>query len=597
MIKALPKRSEANPAFTWRLQDIFATDDDWQRTYDELLTGIKDFAVFEKIAVKSAENLHKCLSVQETLSQKAGCVYVYAHMHMHEDNANTFYQGLADKADALITKLGSAFSFLEPAILTLSAETLEHFMSAVPELKLYAHFFDNILRRREHVLSPEIEAVLAASNDISQAAHNIFSMLNNADMKFGSVTDPSGNEVELSHGRFITFMEHPDREFRKKVFEQYYQTFISHKNTLAAAYNASVKKDCFYSEVRKYPSAMGESLFANAIPEEVYTNLIETIHEYLPVMHEYVRLRKQMLGLDELHMYDIYVPIVSSVDTDIPYSEAKQQVTDALAALGQDYLTHLEEGFNGHWIDVYENQGKESGAYAWGSYGTHPYVLLNYDNKINDMFTLAHEMGHALHTFYTYANQPFIYGDYSTFLAEVASTVNEALLMEHMRKTCTDKHMQAYLINYFLDQFRTTVFRQTMFAEFEMITHRMVENGEPLTSESLCKVYRDLNELYYGPDMVVDSQIDMEWSRIPHFYSAYYVFQYATGFSAAMSFAELIRTQGTPAVEKYIGFLKSGSSDYPINVLKNAGLDMSSPQPVRTALDLFKELVERMKSL
>ncbi|MDR3239485.1 MAG: oligoendopeptidase F [Clostridiales bacterium] len=600
MPNRIQKRSESDPQFQWNPRDLAESDGAWQKDFEAILDQISSFGKHRESLTQSAAALLACLSDRNQLNRVAVRLYVYANMKLHEDSAEAAYQAMADKAENMVTRLSSALSFIEPSLLTLNGETLTRFQEEEPGLRLYAHYFEDLLRQKDHVLSPEMEKLLADAGEISSAADNIFSMLNNADMKFGAVQNERGEEMEVTHGRYTALMESYDRSVRQKTFETYYAAYEKLKNTLAATYSASVKKDAFFSRARKYGSSLEAALSGGHIPSEVYTNLIEAVHEALPSFHRYVHLRKKALDLPELHMYDIYTPIVPHVNTECPYEKAQETVLAALAPMGREYVDTVKSAFQNGWIDVYENEGKRSGAYSWGAYGCHPFVLLNYDNKIDDMFTLAHEMGHSMHSHYTWASQPYIYGDYTIFLAEVASTVNEALLMDHMRKTVTDKAMRAYLVNYFLEQFRGTVFRQTMFAEFEMITHQMAESGQPLTVESLSRLYRELNDKYYGPDMTADSQIDLEWSRIPHFYNAFYVFQYATGFSAAIAFSRRILAggaEGEKAVEAYINFLKSGSSDYSIAILRKAGVDMSNPAPVREALRLFSELLGEMETL
>ncbi|MCL2708348.1 MAG: oligoendopeptidase F, partial [Defluviitaleaceae bacterium] len=430
------------------------------------------------------------------------------------------------------------------------------------------------------------------------AFENIYSMIHDADMKFGSVINESGDSVELTHGRFIRLLESDDPRVRRETFEAYYDSYWKQKNTIAAAFGASVKKDVFFASTRGYESALDMALFEHNIPKDVYLNLIGTVRRFLPELHRYTRLRKRALGLSELHMYDLYVPIVASVDEKVPYAEGKRTMLEGLAPLGSEYTNTARKGLEDGWVDVYENEGKRSGAYSWGSYGCHPYILMNYEDKLDDMFTLAHEVGHAMHSHYSWESQPGVYGDYTIFLAEVASTVNEILLMERLLSQTEDKKKRAYLINQTLEQFRTTVFRQTMFAEFEMAAHDLAEKGEPLTADSLNGIYRKLNEDYYGPDIMLDEKIDLEWGRIPHFYNAFYVYQYATGYSAAVAFANRIKNDsGGEAVKGYIEFLKSGGSAYSIEILKKAGVDMSEPAPVEEALDVFKGLLDQMEGL
>ncbi|MDR2649260.1 MAG: oligoendopeptidase F [Clostridiales bacterium] len=597
IVKTLKKRLETDPAFKWNVNDLVSGDDEWQSRLAAVTRDIGGIAGHKAVFTQSAGQMLACLRQREEISRKADTLYVYAVMRMHEDNADTKYQGMADQAENMVVKLMSAISFIEPSILSLDEDVLYGYLREEPDLAVYTHYIEDLLRQKDHVLSPEMEELLANAREIGAAPDNIFTMLTDADMKYGMVHDENGEEIELTHGRYVGLLESHSREVRREAFETLYAAYAAHKNTLAASYSASVKKDVFFGKARKYAGAMEASLSRDNIPRNVYTHLIQAVNENLPSMHRYIRLRKKALNLPELHMYDIYTPIVPDVDTACPYDEAKDTVLKALSVMGADYTEVIKRAYTDGWIDVYENGGKHSGAYSWGAYGCHPYILLNYNNKLDDMFTVAHEIGHAMHSYYTWNAQPYLYSDYSIFLAEVASTVNEALLTSYLRETVTDKTMLKYLLNHFLEQFRTTVFRQTMFAEFEMATHQMAEEGKPLTVDSLSGLYRGLNMKYYGEDMVSDPQIDLEWSRIPHFYNAFYVFQYATGFSAAAAFSKRILERGEPAVKAYKEFLKSGSSDYPINVLRKAGVDMEKPAPVREAMRMFSELVSEMETL
>ena len=593
---ALKKRSEIDNAFKWKIEDLFPTDAAWERTFEDVKNNL---AVLEQYRGKLSDMalLLACLRDKDAIAEKAEKVYVYATMKMHEDSGNSKYQGMADQAESLLIKLMSAVSFVDPEILSIDPALITQAITDENGLVHYKHMLDDLTRVRAHVLTPELEEMLANAGEIGQAADNIYAMLVDADMKFGTVTDDDGNDVTLTQGKYISLMESVKRDVRKNTFKTYYDAFIKQKNTLAATYSASVKKDVFFSNARKYGSALEGALSNYNIPKAVYTNLIAATHESLPLLHQYIRLRQKLLGLSDLHMYDLYTPMIKEANTTVTYDEAKATVLRALAPLGEDYVAKVREALQNGWVDVYENEGKRGGAYAWGAYGTHPYMLLNYDNKVGDMFTLAHEIGHAMHSHYSWTTQPYTYGDYTIFVAEVASTVNECLLMDYLLKTTTDKAQKQYLLNYYLEQFRGTMFRQTMFAEFEMKTHDMVENGEPLTVDSLCALYRALNIQYYGPDIVMDTQVDMEWSRIPHFYSAFYVYQYATGFSAAVALSRGILENGQAAVDKYRTFLCGGSSDYSINLLKAAGVDMSRPEPVRDAMRVFGELLNEMEKV
>ncbi|MGG4033370.1 oligoendopeptidase F [Paenibacillus cisolokensis] len=594
-MKHVPKRSEIAPEHRWRLEDLFPDQAAWDKEYEVAKELIKQIADYQgKLA--DPQQLKACFELEDDLSLHTERLYVYANMKHHEDTAEPVYQALADKAKRLSVETNEALSFITPEVLELPDETLDA-MIADPSLAKYHHTLKEMRRQKAHILSRSEEALLAQVGNVSQAPGTIFNMLNNADLKFPKVKNEQGEEVELTHGRYIQFLESKNRDVRAGAFKAMYETYGKLKNTIAATLNANVTKNIFYAKARKYPSVLEMSLYGDNIPKDVYTNLIGTVHEHLPLMYRYMKLRKKLLGVDELHMYDLFAPLVEEFKMEIPFEEAKKIVKESLQPLGTNYLNALQEGFDNGWIDVYENEGKRSGAYSWGAYGTHPYVLLNHSDNLNSMFTLTHEMGHALHSYFSDANQDYRNAQYTIFLAEVASTLNEALLMDYMLNKTTDPKEKMYLLTYYADQFRTTVFRQTMFAEFEMIIHEKAEKGESLTPQELCKIYYDLNVLYYGKDMTVDKEIEMEWARIPHFYTSFYVYKYATGFSAATSFAKQILDEGKPAVDRYLGFLKSGGSDFSINILKKAGVDMSTPEPVEQAMSVFENLIEQMEQL
>ena len=596
-IEKLPARSEIAEADKWALEDLFLTDADWEaavKQLEEQLAQLKGYA--GKVSA-SADALYAYLTLADETENLFEKVLVYSNEKMHEDMGNSTYQGYAAQAQAAATHLSAAEAFFEPELLAIEESRLQGFFKEDPKLEKYRLLIDRIWRRKEHTLSAAEEEILAKTYEMATAPDDIFSMFNDADAKFGTIRDENGKEVELTHGRFGGFMESSDRRVRKEAFEALYQTYDQFRNTLAATYSANVKKAKFYADVRKYPSALAAALAPGNIPTEVYDNLIETVHRFLPAMYRYVALRKRALGVEELHMYDVYVPLVADQTKKIPFAEAKEIVKRGLAPMGEEYVSHLEDGFDHRWIDVYENRGKRSGAYSWGAYGTHPYVLLNYQGKLDDVFTLAHEMGHALHSWYSNANQPYVYSGYLIFVAEVASTCNESLLMQYLLKESKDKKEKAYLLNHFIDQFKGTLFRQTMFAEFEKITHEMYAKGESLTAERLCAVYMDLNRKYFGEEMVSDPQIALEWARIPHFYTEFYVYQYATGFSCAIALSKRILEMGEAGVADYMKFLKGGCSKDPIELLKMAGVDISTPKPVEDALQLFEELVSELEEL
>ncbi len=594
---ALRKREEIESEYKWKLEDIYADEHLWEQDFQ----AVKDLADavdgLKGTLAGSAGALLKVLQLSDELGRKSEKLYVYARMRRDENNANHHYQALFDRAEGLSIQVSSITSFIVPEILTIPAADIDAFMQSSQDLTVYRHYIDEIMRQKEHILSPAEERLMAMSADLSMASGNIFTMLNNADIKFPVIKDEAGQEVELTKGRFGSFMESPDRRVRQDAFTGLYSSYQNLINTLGASLSSSIKKDIFYARARKYHSALESSLDQDNVPVEVYDRLIESVHKHLDLMYRYMAIRKKLLGLEEMHFYDLYTPLVPEYKMEVPYTQARATVAQALQPLGPEYIARLQEGFNGGWIDVYENEGKTSGAYSWGTYDTNPYVLMNYDNKLDDMFTLAHEMGHSLHSWYSSHNQPYVYHQYSIFVAEVASTVNESLLIDYLLQNTQDKQEKIYLLNHYLEQFRGTVYRQTMFAEFEKMIHERAEKGEALTPELLKQIYRDLNRLYYGPDIVMDAEIELEWARIPHFYSAFYVYKYATGFSSATALKGQILQEGKPAVARYLEFLKSGSIDYPINLLKQAGVDLMTPRPVDDALEYFGKLLDQLEEL
>jgi oligoendopeptidase F len=519
-------------------------------------------------------------------------------MHLDEDTANSTYQALNDRITTLYNELSTTTAYLTPEVLAIAPEKLEEFLGEVPGLDLYRHALDDINRQRAHVLPAEMEELLAMSADATDAASRAYEMLNYADMKLPLVHDESGIEVALTQGNYVAkFLENRNQSVRREAFQAMLGTYQSYSNTLAATLSGQVKRDIFYARARHYPSAVTAALDPNNIPLSVYDSLVTTVAHNLPKLHHYLALRKRLLGLDQLHMYDLYVPMVPEIDYHVSFAEAKRQVAEAMRPLGQDYVDGLEQGFLSRWIDVYENEGKRSGAYSSGSYGTAPFVLLNYQDSMDSMFTLAHEMGHSMHSYLTWHNQPFIYGNYTLFVAEVASTLNEALLTHYLLQNTEDRGLRMYIINHALETFRTTLYRQTLFAEFEREIHQQVEAGAALTPESLSSAYKALNDKYYGAEVAVDDLIRIEWARIPHFYYNFYVYQYATGISASAALASQIVSEGSPAVERYRRFLASGSADYSIALLRDAGVDLSTPEPIQQALDTFAGYLNQLESL
>ncbi|WP_017754645.1 oligoendopeptidase F [Calidifontibacillus oryziterrae] len=596
--KSLPKRSEIDSEYTWRLEDVFSSDEEWEKEFNEVKAVLPTIDQYRGKLTESADSLYKALESQYDISRRLGILYTYAHMRYDQDTTNNFYQGLNDRATNLLTEAGSAFSYIDPEILSAEEEKIKSFIEQHEGLKLYEHILDELNRGRPHILSANEEALLAQVSEVTGNSSNTFGMLNNADLKFPTIKDENGEEVEITHGRYIRFLESDDRRVRQDAFKAVYETYGKFKNTFSSTLSGTVKKDNFYAKVRKYKSAREAALDSNNIPESVYDTLVDTINDHLHLLQRYVALRKKVLGVEELHMYDLYTPLVKDVKMEIPYEQATHIVKKGLAPLGEEYQNILQEAYDNRWIDVYENQGKRSGAYSSGTYGTNPYVLMNWQDNVNNLFTLAHELGHSVHSYYTRKTQPYPYANYSIFVAEVASTCNEALLNDYLLKTEDDKQKKLYILNHYLEGFRGTVFRQTMFAEFEHMIHEKAREGEPLTAELLTKLYYDLNKKYFGSkDIIIDEEIGLEWSRIPHFYYNYYVYQYATGFSAAAALAKQILEEGKPAVDRYIDFLKAGSSDYPIEVLKRAGVDMTSSEPIKQALMVFEEKLTEMEQL
>ncbi len=594
---ALPKRQDIDSKFKWKLEDIYSDISLWEKDFKQVKELAEQIKGFQGKLAESAQKLLECFKKSDELLSLNDKVFVYARMKRDENNGDATYQALTERASSLATEVYSAISFIVPEMLSIPEETLLSYANSDKELSVYLFMIKENLRQKEHILSEKEEQILAMSSEFSDTAGDVFTMFNNADIKFPYIKNEEGEEVEVTKGRYVAFLESKDRRVRKDAFEAVYSSYKKMKNTLASTLTGNVKKNRFYSLVRKYPSALVASLDNDNITVDVYTNLIDTVNKNLPLLDRYLKLRKKVLKLDELHMYDLYVPMVEEFDKKIPYEEAKTLVADALKPLGEEYVGFLQKGMNSSWIDVYENEGKTSGAYAWGSFKTHPYVLLNYQDKINDVFTLAHEMGHALHSYYTNMTQPYVYSEYKIFVAEVASTVNESLLMRYLLPRATSKQEKAYLLNHYLEEFRGTVFRQVMFAEFEKMIHEKVEQGEALNAQELSDIYYGLNKKYFGETVTVDEDIAMEWSRIPHFYSSFYVYKYATGFSAATAIAEKILSEGKLAVDKYLQFLKSGGSNYPLELLKIAGVDLSTPQPVQDALNVFEKTLDELEEL
>ena len=595
-IKKIPSRDQIPAEDKWAIEDLYPTDEAWEAELAALAESQKTLASFAGRLGESGETLYAYMEVFEQVNAKGDLLGSYCMRRADEDTRNATYQAMAGKFMGVAVALNAACSFDTPEIMAISDEKLAQFYAECPKLERYRRYLTNLRRRKAHTLSAAEEKLLASAGEMSQAPDTIYGSLADADMKFPDAVDAKGNKHPLTQGTFVSLEESSDRVLRQSAYENLYGTLAAFKTTTAALLNAQNKQLKFFAEARKYDTAFEASLDATNVPTSVYKNLIETVHQNMDKMHRYMRLRKKLLGVSELHMYDLYTPLVAASEERIPFAEAKKTVAQALGVMGERYGKILQEGFNNRWIDVYENTGKRSGAYSAGA-RVHPYVLLNYTGTLDSEFTLAHEMGHAIHSYLSNKTQPIVYSDYVIFVAEVASTCNEALLMQHLLKTTTDKKQRAYLINHFLEQFRTTLYRQTMFAEFELKMAGLSAQGATLTADVLCEEYRKLNALYYGEDVVLDEQIALEWARIPHFYYNYYVFQYATGYSAAIALSRRILREGEPAVKDYLGFLSGGCSKSPIDLLKGAGVDMTSPEPVNQALALFGELLDEMEAL
>ena len=593
----IPARSELDPQFTWATTDLFPSDGAWEAEIPEIQKLIEQLKACQGTLGRSAQDLLAFFKLEDQFTLKAEPFACYAMYQRDQDTRDPRAQKMNGQMMNLLIQAEEATAFATPEILEIPQEVMDRFYQEEPGLEHYRLALTRIRRQKDHTLSPREEALLASAGKIGQSPSTIYNLLNDADLSFPDAVDQEGNKHPVTQGTYIPLVQSADRTLRESAFRNFYRSFGQFRNTFAAALEGQMKQLQFFADARNYPSALHAALDKTEVPVEIYHNLIAAVRESFPTMHRYIRLRKKMLGVEKLHYYDIYTPIVADQDETIPFEEAKKMALESLAPLGEDYLSMLKEGFANRWIDVYENQGKRSGAYSSGVYSCHPFVLLNYTDTLNDVFTLVHEMGHALHSYLSAKNQSVTYADYVIFVAEVASTCNESLLMQHLLGKTTGKKERAYLINYFLEQFRTTLYRQTMFAEFELWCSQQVQQGMPLTAESLCQKYGDLNREYYGEDVVLDPEIALEWARIPHFYMNFYVYQYATGFSAAIALSQRILKEGAPAVQDYLGFLSGGCSTDPVSLLKGAGVDMSTPAPVRDALQLFESLIGEMETL
>lgn len=587
-------RTSIEDKFKWNIDTMYQSNESIKDDIDKVNSIIEELKSYKGKISSSKENLYKVLSNSEKASRILQNLYVYTHMKQHEDTRNNENQARATKAEMLSTELSMATSYIVPEIITMDENKLKEYLED-EKLSFYKKYVDEILRDKPHTLTEKEEEILAGVSDLSTVPENVYEMFSFADLKFPEIKGEDGKDIRITHGNYSTFLKSKDSRVRKDAFEAVYSTYEDYKNTFASTLYGGIKSEIFYSKMRNYKSAIESSLFQDDISVDVYYNLISAVDENLDTLNRYVDIRKKYLNIDDMHMYDLYVPITSNFDMKITYEEAQDIILKALKPLGEEYLSIVKRAFNERWIDVYENEGKQGGAYSWGSYDSSPYILMSYKDDLNSLFTLIHELGHSMHSYYSKHSQEYLYSSYKIFVAEVASTLNELLLVNYLLENSSSKEERIYLLNYYLEQFRTTVYRQTMFAEFEKITHERVEAGEPLTAKEFTDIYYDLNKKYYGKSCIVDEEIGLEWARIPHFYSNFYVYKYATGFSAASALSEKILNEGKSAVEKYIEFLKSGGSDYPLNQLRAAGVDMEKKESIEKALDVFKELVEELE--
>ena len=587
-------RSTIEEKYKWKIDKMYSSKEEIEKDISKVKNLIQEVKEYKGKLSESKENLYKVLNISENASRIVQNLYVYTHMKQHEDTRINDNQGRATKTEMLSTDLGVATSYIVPEILAIEENKLSEYLKD-EKLSFYTKYIKDILRDKPHTLSEREEEILAATSELSTIPENVYDMLAYADMEFPEIEDEEGNKVKLSHSNYSLFIKSKNSRVRKDAFEGEFSTYEKYKNTFASTLYGGIKSEIFYAKTRKYNSAIEASLFSDDVSLDVYNNLISAIEKSIPNLNKYVELKKKFLGLNEIHMYDLYVPLTDKFDMDIPYDKAQDIILEALKPLGEEYLKVIKSAFDEGWIDVYDNEGKKGGAYSWGSYDSHPYILMSYKNDLNSLFTLVHELGHSVHSHYSRTSQPFLYSDYKIFVAEVASTLNELLLINYLLENSKSKDETIYLLNYYLEQFRTTVHRQTMFAEFEKIVHQRVESGEPLTADEFTNIYYKLNEKYYGKSAIVDKQIGIEWARIPHFYSNFYVYKYATGFSAASALSQQILSEGSTAVDRYINFLKSGGSEYPLEQLKSAGVDMTKKESIEEALNVFAELVNKLE--
>ena len=588
------ERNTIENKFKWTIDEMYPNEEAMDKDIQKLKDLIEESKKYKGTLADSEENLFQALNISEQASRLLQNLYVYTHMKSHEDTRINKNQANATKTDMLSTELSMATSYMVPEIIAMDSEKLENYLKT-EKLSHYKKYVDDILRLKPHTLNEREEELLAAGSDLSGVPENIYDMLSFADLQFPEIEDEKGEKIRVTHANFSLFLKSKDARVRKDAFEAMYSVYNQYKNTFASTLYGGIKSEIFYAKTRKYESALQGSLFQDNVSVDVYNNLIDAVHENLDTLNDYIDLKKKFLGLDKINMYDLYVPLTENFDMEIPYEKAQEIILEALKPLGEEYLENVKKAFSEGWIDVYGNEGKQGGAYSWGSYDSKSYILMSYKDDLNSLFTLIHEMGHSMHSYYSKNNQPYLYSGYKIFVAEVASTLNELLLINYLLKNASSKEEKIYLLNYYLEQFRTTVYRQTMFAEFEKICHGKVENGEPLTAEDFNNIYYDLNKKYYGESSEVNEDIALEWARIPHFYSNFYVYKYATGFSAASALSKQILEEGDSAVDRYKEFLKSGGSEFPLDQLRKAGVDMEKKEAVDEALHVFKDLVKQLE--
>ena len=595
-MSSVPERDDVDTEYKWDLQSLFDSDEQWESAYEEVENRLDELRAFEGQATEDADTLLSLFGTYEDVMRTVANVTAYARMRKDEDTRDGERQAMATRAQSLSSEASSATSFIEPEIQDLEREDIDAMVEEEPELAEYEHFLDDILRTKPHTRSAEVENLLAELGEITGASGEVYNMLANADMEFPVVEKPDGDAVEITLNNFTTLQEHPNREFRQEVYEEFYDEWESVRNAVGAAYRNSVKKNEKLAEARNYETAREAALDGPNVPVEVYDTLVDTVRDNLDQLHRHADLKREAAGGDELQMWDLYIPLVDGESPDLPYEQACEYVTDAMAPLGDEYQSRLAEGLDSRWVDVYETAGKQSGAYSGGTYDSQPYILMNYQDDVSSMYTLAHELGHSMHSELASETQPYVYADYTIFIAEIASTVNETLLTHHLLDTVEDERLRRHVLNQYLERFRSTLFRQTMFAEFEQRAHELSAEGEPLTADRLDQLYGELKGDYYEPGRI-DDRIVREWMRIPHFYRAFYVYQYSTGICAAVSLVEAIREEGEPAAQRYREFLASGSHGYPLELLSEAGVDMTSPEPIQQAIDVYGEYLDEFEQL